>query len=234
KGLKMIDVKVLKNLSKIHVLIVEDDELTAYALRQSLGKYCRQVDVAVDGMQGFEMFENNKPDIIISDINLPEMNGLEMINAIHEISPHTPVIIITSYNSTENISESIKQGAYSYLLKPISVEELQTVVLLATKDMCHSEVILENGFVYDKDSKLLKDPNQKIVALTRREGELINLLISNIDKTIEYSTIESYVWEDKSMSIEALRMRIKKIRQKTYSEIIENISGCGYRINTPK
>jgi len=228
----MIDLKVLKKLSQIHVLIVEDDEMTAFALRQSLGMHCKRVDVAKDGIEGFEMFESYKPDIVISDINLPEMNGLDMVHSMHEVSPHLPVIIITSYDSKEHISQSINEGAYSYLRKPVSIEDLQTTLLMATKDIYNFHVYLENGYIYDKNSKQLKDKDQNTINLTRLEREIIHLLISNIDKVVDYSVIESYAWQEKSMSIEALRMRIKKIRQKTYNNIIENVSGCGYKIKS--
>ena len=227
----MIDVKVLKKLSQIHVLVVEDDKMTAFALRQSLAMHCKRVDVAKDGIEGFEMFEDYKPDIVISDINLPEMNGLDMVHAMHEVCPHIPVIIITSYDTQENISESINQGAYNYLRKPICIEELQTSLLMATKDIYNFKIHLDKGYIYDKNSKQLTASDGKIVKLTKLEREIIHLLISNIDKIVSYSTIESYAWQEKSMSIEALRMRIKKIRQKTYNDIIKNISGCGYKVD---
>lgn len=227
----MIDIKVLKKLSDIHVLIVEDDELISFALKQSLAVHCKQVDLASDGIEGFEMFEERKPDIVISDINLPEMNGLDMVKAMHGVSPHLPVIIMTSYDSSKNISESINQGAHHYLRKPFSIEELQIALLMATKDIYNSQVLLDKGFLYDKNSKQLKDCSGTNIKLTKLEMEIIHLLVSNIGKIVDYETIESYAWQEKSMSIEALRMRIKKIRQKTYNDIIENISGCGYRIN---
>lgn len=227
----MIDINILKKLSNIHVLIVEDDDVISFALRQSLGVHCKRVDVATDGIEGFEMFEKNKPDIVISDINLPEMNGLEMIKAMRAISPHLPVIIMTSYDSSKNISESINQGAHHYLRKPFSIEELQIALLMATKDIYNSLVHLEEGFIYDKNNKKLINETGLNIKLTKLEMEILHLLISNLGKIVDYETIEGYVWQEKSMSIEALRMRIKKIRQKTYNNIIENVSGCGYRIN---
>lgn len=227
----MIDIRVLKNLANIHVLIVEDDTLTAQALHQSLVRHCRRVDVANDGMLGFEMFEKNKPDVVIADINLPEMNGLEMVGAMHEISPHLPVIIITSYDNSENISESIKQGAYSYLRKPIRIEDLQTTLLMATKEIYNTTIALQEGFYYDVEHRVLTSP-KGVVDLTKTQSDLLHLLISNQNKIVDYSTIEGYVWKEKSMSVEALRMCIKKIRTKTYPYIIDNISGCGYRISS--
>lgn len=228
----MLDIKVLKNLSNISILIVEDDEIITYALKQSLSLHCKCVEVAKTGIEGFELFESKRPDVIISDINLPEINGLEMVRLIHEISPHLPVIIMTSYDNPENISESINQGAYNYLRKPVSIEELQIALLMATKDIYNSQILLNNGFIYKKETKTLIDENKNYIALTKLERELLHLLISNIDNIVEYSTIESYVWKEKTMSLDALRMRINKIRQKTYSDIIDNVSGCGYKINS--
>jgi len=230
----MLDIKVLKKLSTIYALIVEDDEMTAHALKQSLVMYCQRVEVAGNGMQGFEIFEDSKPDVVIADIHLPEMNGLEMVAAMHKISPHLPVIIITSYDNFENISESINQGAYSYLRKPIRIEELQTALLMATKDICNSHILLGKGFSYDCKKKLLFDPNQERVVLPKQERDFLHLLIANRNTIVEYSTIESYVWQEKSMSVETLRMCVQKIRKKTFHALIENISGFGYRINTPQ
>ncbi|NCD11689.1 MAG: response regulator transcription factor [Epsilonproteobacteria bacterium] len=225
----MLDINILKKLATIYVLIVEDDEMTSYALKQSLIMHCRRVDVANNGMSGFEMFEKNRHDVVIADINLPEMNGLEMVAAMHTIAPHLPVIIITSYDNSENIAESIHQRAYSYLRKPIQIDDLQTTLLMATKDICTHCITLQNNFTYDIEHKLLKQAEKNIV-LTKSERELLHLLILNINQIIDYVTIENYVWKEKSMSIQSLRMCVKKIRNKTYPEIIENISGYGYRV----
>lgn len=228
----MIDTKILKNLSHVHILIVEDDKMTSYALKQSLSMHSQYVQVASDGLEGIEIFERDRPDIVISDINLPKMNGLEMIGWMHQILPNLPVIIMTSYDSSENISESINQGVYNYLRKPIKIEELQLALLMATKDIYNSKVVLEQGFVYDNQKRNLYNANG-VVKLTKLEQDLLHLLVCNANQIVDYFSIENYVWQDKSMSLKSLRMCIKNIRVKTYPCIIENISKCGYRLNTP-
>lgn len=227
----MIDIKLLKKLKNIKVLVVEDDELTAKMIEQSLSLYCKSVYLAYNGISGYELFEKYKPDVIITDINLPEMNGHEMIRFIHNISPSIPVIVMTSYDNYANILESINQRAYSYLRKPFQIDDLQISLLMATKDIYNFRIILENNFIYCSDKKALYQ-NEKMINLTRTENKLINLLMSNINCVVEYSIIENYVWEEKIMTSEALRMCIKKIRNKTYSNIIENIQGCGYKISS--
>jgi len=228
----MIDMEILKQLFHVHILIVEDDELTAHALQQTLSLHCQYVQVAKDGLEGIEIFERDKPDIVISDINLPKMNGLEMISWMHKVSPNLPTIIITSYDSPENISESINQGAYNYLRKPIKIEELQIALLMATKDIYDSKIVLEEDFVYDNQKRNLYN-KKGIVKLTKLEQDLLHLLICNANQVVDYFTIENYIWQDKSMSLKSLRMCVKNIRTKTYPHIVENISKCGYRLNTP-
>lgn len=229
----MIDTKVLKKLSNIHVLIVEDDEMTAHVIKQSLVFHCKKVDIAYNGIEGFEIYEDKKPDVVIADINMPEMNGLEMIKALHEISPHLPVIIMTSYDNSENMLESINQGAYSYLRKPIKIEELQTALLMATKHIYNSNIQLEENFHYNCNTKTLYK-EYRAIKLTKTQKELVHLLMSNINKVVDFTTIESFVWQEKSMSIEALRMCIKKIRAKSYLKLIESVPGTGYIINSKK
>lgn len=228
----MLDSKILNKLSNIKILIVEDNEMTAFSIKQSLSLYCKRVDIARNGMEGYEKFEVDKPDVVIADINMPEMNGLEMVKLMHDISPHLIVIIMTSYDSSENILGSINQRVYSYLRKPIQIEELQTQILMATKDIYNSKVLLLKGFIYEKNNKSLKDEENKIINFTKTEKKLFDLLISNINNVVSFSIIENYVWENKSMSSEALRMCIKKIRAKTYNNIIINVQGCGYCINS--
>jgi len=155
----MLDMQILKKLSNIHVQIVEDDEVISYAIKQSLVKHCKRVEIASDGLQGFEMFEQNKPDVLIVDINLPHLNDLEMVASIREISPHIPVIIMTSHDSSDDMLKSIDQGVYIYLRKPIGIEELQTGLLMATKDIYNAHISLEHGYEYENQSKQLIGPN---------------------------------------------------------------------------
>lgn len=225
----LIDLKILQKLSKIKILVVEDDALTAHAIEQSLRICCEKVYIANNGLTGYNIFETQELDVIISDINLPQMDGFEMIRAIQQISPHLPIIIMTSYDTSEHILESIRVGAYHFLRKPIRIEELQTALLMATKHIYEAKITLLEAFSYDIANKELYK-NKQIVILTKFETKLFHLLAVNLNKIIPYETIENYVWQEKSMSNEALRMCIKKIRSKTHRNIIQSVSGMGYKM----
>lgn len=226
----MLDISILNKLSNIKVLLVEDDEDIAQAIMQSLQICTRDIVHCSDGLSGYECFMNGTFDVVISDINLPSLNGLDMLKSIQEISPHTPFIIITSYDSNEHILKSIYLGAHSYLRKPFRIEELQTSLLMATKNLYADKINLQNGLVYDKLERLVYK-NDKLITLTKQESKLLYLLVSNANRILSYETIENFVWRDKSMSSEALRMCIKKIRLKLPTLVIENFSGSGYMLN---
>ncbi|CZE46278.1 response regulator transcription factor [Campylobacter geochelonis] len=225
----MLDINILSKLKNISVLLVEDDENTRLAITQSLEFYCKKLVSAKDGLEGFEKYFKDEFDIVVTDINLPNLTGLEMIDEIKKRAPHLCCIIITSYDTSENMLASIELGAYNYLRKPFKIEELQTTIIMATKNLCENKIKFKNIYEYDLSQKVLFKNGEEIF-MPKTEAKLFFLLVSNINKVVSYEVIENFVWSDKSMSNEALRMTIKKIRLKTDQNLIENISGIGYRI----
>ena len=119
-------------------------------------------------------------------------------------------------------------GAQSEVAK--LYKELQTTIIMATKDLFESMIKFKEIYEYDMKSKQLFK-NGEEVQMPRNEAKLFFLLVSNIEKVVSYEVIENYVWSEKSMSNEALRMTIKKIRAKTDADLIKNISGVGYRLS---
>ena len=227
----MINENILKKLGNISVLLVEDDENTRLAIAQSLQIYCKNIQTAKGGIEGFEKFFKGEFDIVVTDINLPSLNGLEMLDEIKKRAPHVASIIITSYDTSENMLASIELGAYNYLRKPFKIEELQTTILMATKSLFENKIRLKGLYEYDLLGKSLYK-NGAPIGLTKIEVKLFFLLASNLDKIVNYETIENFVWGEKPMSSEALRMVVKKIRLKTENDMIENFSGIGYKISS--
>ena len=225
----MINENILKKLGNISVLLVEDDENTRLAIAQSLQIYCKNIQTAKGGIEGFEKFFKGEFDIVVTDINLPSLNGLEMLDEIKKRAPHVASIIITSYDTSENMLASIELGAYNYLRKPFKIEELQTTILMATKSLFENKIRIKGLYEYDLlDKSLYK--NGAPIGLTKIAAKLFFLLARNLDKIVNYETIENFVWGEKPMSSEALRMVVKKIRLKTENDMIENFSGIGYKI----
>ena len=101
---------------------------------------------------------------------------------------------------------------------------------MATKDLFENRIKFKEIYEYDMTSKQLFK-NGEEVQMSKNEAKLFFLLVSNIEKVVSYEVIENYVWSEKSMSNEALRMTIKKIRVKTDADLIKNISGVGYKLS---
>ncbi|WP_228841937.1 response regulator transcription factor [Campylobacter sputorum] len=119
---------VLKDRS---IMVVDDDELTRMAVSGGLKRYCENFYTASDGLDGLEKFKKNHIDLIITDIHMPNFNGLDMMNEILKLKPDQTFIVVTSFDTDENLFESMKKGAISFIKKPIMMENLQNAVVMA-------------------------------------------------------------------------------------------------------
>ena len=125
----MIDIKQLKEHTKdLRVLYVEDDELVRHGVNELLSRFFPHVDLACDGLKGLEKSRKNTYDIIISDINMPNMNGIEMAQTILSENPEQAVIIISAHNEPDYLLELINMGIQYYILKPLNLTQLTSVI----------------------------------------------------------------------------------------------------------
>lgn len=123
----MIELKNLKELAKnFRVLYVEDDSSIQLSMSSYLRKLFLEVVTANDGLQGLEAYKNAEFDIVITDISMPNMDGLEMIKNIKEINESQTILITTAYSSPEYMFKSIKLGVEGYIIKPIDYEQLNS------------------------------------------------------------------------------------------------------------
>lgn len=126
----MIDQKELHAYSKdLDVLYVEDDRTLHVETLEIFEDYFKKVDSAYDGKEGLEKYDKyfnktgNYYDIVISDINMPKLNGIEMAKAIKNINPHQEIIVVSAYNDSDKLMKLIDLGINYFLLKPISFEK---------------------------------------------------------------------------------------------------------------
>lgn len=121
--------KINKELFKdVRLLYVEDDEMTSEEISFFLKKYVKELYVGKNGKEGLELFEKHKPDMVITDIQMPHMNGLEMSEKILEISSTTPIALTTAYSDSTYIMKAIELGIDKYIVKPINMQEILAVI----------------------------------------------------------------------------------------------------------
>lgn len=121
-------IQKIKNEADIKVLYVEDDDVSRSETLQLLSNFFNNIDEAKNGLEGLDKFKKHHHDIVITDINMPKMDGITMIKKIKEIDKRVPILIITAFNNTEYLMESIKIGVYGYILKPIDIDQLMEAV----------------------------------------------------------------------------------------------------------
>ena len=228
---------ILDALKHLSLLYVEDEPLIRQNAVEYLARYCHRVYEAKDGVEGLEMYERHKPDIIISDINMPRLGGLDFASKVRKLDRSTPIILATAHTKTEYLLKAVELQLIKYLVKPITSEKLEEALTLAyytlSNDYAHC-IKLDGITSYDTLNKTLI-LNDKLVKLTHNELLFFDFIVKHRQRVITYEEIESLIWAYEGMSMDALRSLVRGLRQKLshknlQRDSIENVSGLGYRL----
>jgi DNA-binding response OmpR family regulator len=195
-----------------------------------LENYFKTVFEAQDGEEAFEIYEEEKPHIIITDIEMPKLNGLELAQKIRKKDKTTPIIIATAFTDTSYLMQAVELQLIRYMTKPISSKKLKEALNLVHEHLNLNNIIrLDDTSSYDTLNKTLIIENS-LIKLTKRELLLFDLLAKNQHRVVNYDEIEGLLWYDDVMSKDALRALVRTLRSKLNGKYIENISGFGYRL----
>ncbi len=220
----------MKNLKNLRLLIVEDEQKLSKLLKEAVNNLFFSVTTAKDGNEGFKKIKSVKPDIIITDIMMPNCNGLEMTQKIKEINSEIPIIILSAHSDKEKLLKAIDLGITKYFIKPFDPDEvIEFLEQLANKLEKKKTIHLKDGFVYVNNSRSLYK-NDVLITLTKREKEFIYLLMKDDKKIVPTKVIKQSLWNEE-VNDERLRTFIKRLRVKTSRDLIQNISSQGYLIS---
>jgi len=222
------------DFSNLTLLYVEDDAIIRQNAVEYLDNYFKEVFQAKDGDIALEIYNGKKPDIIITDIEMPKLNGLEMAKQIRKNDKTTPIIVATAFTDTSYLLQAVELQLIKYLTKPISSKKLKEALALVGEHLTLNNIInINNTTKYDKLNKTLVVDNA-IIKLTKKELYLLDLLAKNHHRVVNYEEIESTLWYDDVMSKDALRALIRTLRKKLGGDYVENISGFGYHLHIEK
>ncbi len=216
-------------MKTLKVLIVEDETKLANLIKASIKELFFKVNIAKDGIEGLKKFQSFKPDIIISDITMPNLDGLEMCQRIRKES-NIPIVILSAYSQKEKLLKAIDLGINKYFIKPFDIEEFLEYLKNLSKNIKKIKTYkLKDNFVFDNNSVCLyKD--EILINLTKREREFLNILIKNKNSLVKKEDIKTLLWNE-DVSDERLRTFIKRLRLKTSKDLVENVSSQGYLIS---
>lgn len=216
----------------IRVLVVEDDEIARENAVEYLQDYFENIYEAADAMEALKLYEIYKPEIIITDIQMPKLDGLEFIKRVRQKDKKVQVIVLTAFCDKDYLLKAIELQLVKYLIKPINEKEFDLAIKTSLKSLEDDEsniVKLKDGLIFDMFNLVLfKD--EEIIRLRTKEIDLLKLLIKNKNRYVTYEEIENYIWQGQAMTKDALKTLVKNIKIKTAKELILNLSGIGYKI----
>jgi len=222
-----------KKIEDISILIAEDeDELREY-FSEYLQIFFTDVYVAKCGEEAYLQYSEKHPDIILTDINMPNLDGLNLISRIREKDNITKIIIMSAHSEREKLLKAIELNLVTYLIKPIKTEMLKKVIFDIVKVVRQTtkRIYVGKNTYYDKTTLSLWQDEKEII-LKEKESQLIQLLCSNINHAFSSKEIFQHLYAEtnKSFSEYAVTSFIKRLRLKLPSNIIKNEYGSGYKI----
>lgn len=222
----------LRTLKNLNVLYIEDNPFIAEQTTALLNSYFHTVFHACSAEDGLELFDSQMIHVIITDIELPGMNGLEFCKLIRKKKSTTPIIITTVHNNKEMLLEAIKLNLVDYLIKPVSITDIQKTLTEAIKKLgtngdCSFKI--NDNVSYNPLSAQL-EVSGKPVKLNHSEFALLDLLIINKNKIVTYETVKHTLDPDNPISDAAFKSLLYRLRKKIGKESIVSVSGIGIKL----
>lgn len=218
-----------KNFS---ILFVEDDLEIQKNMSKILSLLCNRVYVASNGLEAYEIFTNNVIHIIITDYEMPFINGYDLVLKIREISQNIPIIILSNYTDKEKLLKCIPLNLTSYLEKPIIYEKL-----LETLQLCKNQIennatlylTINDTLKYDFNTKsLIQDGNY--IKLTTLEIQIFEYLLNKKNQLVYNDELLSVIFENDYYG--NIKNIIYRLRKKVSKDVIVNYKNLGYMLNT--
>ena len=180
------------------ILLVEDEPKTLQLIKEGLEQHQLEVDIAYDGLLGLTLAQRNYYDLIISDIILPELNGLQLCKKIREQNIATPILLLTAMSTPEDIVTGLDAGADDYLPKPFEFAVLMARVRALTRRSSNSastaNILKMADLELNLDSKLVKRGGKEIL-LTAKEFNLLEYFLRNPGRVISKVELAEKIWD---------------------------------------
>jgi DNA-binding response OmpR family regulator len=215
------------------LLIVEDDVFTCNTLSEYLKRRFRSVWSANSEEEAWTLYEKYKPDIVLSDIEMPDGNGLDFIKRIRTNDAKTRIYVLSGFPTQDYLLEAVKLHLEDFIRKPISTYKLNQFVEQCGAHFSASRKMLSHkeGISYSNRRKVLSIKEHE-VHLTHMEINLLELLMEHEGEIVSYETIENELYGDKTFNKDSLRTLLSRLRKKLGGCLIFSHPDVGYRLVT--
>ena len=219
------------------ILLVEDDDRIAAALIEALTDHHYVVDVASDGEQGFEFVQTFPYELLILDVMLPKLNGLELCQKVRRNGYKMPVLMLTARDTYADKVTGLDVGADDYVVKPFNLNELLARIrALLRRGAADLTMFLECGLLQLNPNTYEVTYAGELLHLTPKEYRILELLLRHRDRTFSKAEIIEHLWSfAEPPNEETVKVHIRSLRQKlkqagATTDLIETIYGLGYKL----
>ncbi len=225
--------KIKKRCESLDVLYVEDDLEVRNQTQKMLSVYFRNVVCAIDGKEACELYGKHNIDIIFTDINMPNVDGLSLIETIRKTNKNIPIVVFSAYDKPEYLLKTIQLGVQGYLIKPFTLKDIIEILdkIISSINDKINLVIIKDGYYWDQNLEKLFHKKYGEIKLTKHELTLIKMFVGSKKQIFSSDTIEIEVFNDNISDNKRVRNLISRLKNKLKSNLIENIYGEGYRIS---
>lgn len=221
---------LLEKLKDINILCVEDEDGIRKVIVDTLKYYFNEVYEARDGEEAFELYEEYRPKIILSDIQMNNVNGVEFVKKVRKTDRHTTIIMLTAHSNEEYLMDLINLNVNHFILKPLNLKKLNEALFKYINENLLDQISLAPNLFLDLHKRALIYNETVEIDLRKREKDFLYLLYEHKNSIVSYLQIEEELWLDKEMTSHALKSFIKDLRAKLPINIIKNISQEGYTL----
>lgn len=215
------------------VLVIEDDEQILKFLKRGLAYEGYEVDTAIDGPSGLTIARDNPPDLVVLDLMLPGMDGLEVCRRLRAGGP-VPILILTAKDTVTDRIQGLDMGADDYMVKPFELDELLARIraLLRRAQPAQPQILRFADLTLDTGARQAKR-GERVISLTAKEYELLELFMRNPRQVLDRDTIFDRVWGyDFGGASNIIEVYVRYLRQKLEEggapRLIHTVRGMGY------
>jgi two-component system, OmpR family, response regulator len=215
------------------ILLLEDELMLQSSIYEYLDTLGYKVNCFSDGKDANEELLHNEYDLLILDINVPNINGLKIIKNLHQNKTFTPTIFISAAVDIDTISTAFELGAIDYLKKPFHLKELELRIqkeMLNKKNEKSKHITLSKNYAIDLETNTLYY-NKEAQQLTNKKLQIIRYLSINIGVVITIDILREYIWNNEPVSDATIRTEVSRLKKILHEEFIKNIKGVGYIID---
>ena len=216
------------------ILLLEDEIMLNESICEYLESDGHKIESFFDGLKAYESVKANSYDLLILDINVPNIDGLSFLEQMHNLKIHVPTIYISALVDIEDISRAYNLGCYDYLKKPFHLKELSLRIdrVKLEKDTPRVHLRLSKNYSYDQEhSSLLFDNESQ--TLSKKQSQIIDLLARNRGMVVDFEKFRIYVWDEQIIDNATIRAEINRLKKFLKEDMIINVRGMGYMIEKP-